>query len=84
MDLHYYRRIYPRWSYVGLPAGDVAVAGFGIGTCGEQDNYWAGVDLASIPRGRGRAIVSTLLLVENLGHDPAADRLMLNLASLGG
>lgn len=81
MDLHYYRLVYPRWSYVGLRDGDVAVAAFGIGTCGEEDNYWAGVDLATLPWGRGRAILSTLLVAEHVGRDPAADRLLLNLAT---
>jgi len=80
MDLHYCRRIHPIWSYVGLPRGDVVCAGLGIGTCGEQDNCWAGADLTVLPWGRGRAILSTLLVAEHLGSDPAADRLALNLA----
>ncbi len=81
MDLHYYRHVHPHWTYVGLPVGDVVCAGLGIGTCGEQDNYWSGADLAVIPWGKGRAILSTLLIAEYVGRDPAADRLALNLAT---
>jgi len=82
MDLQYYRAVHPHWTYVGLPEGEVVCAGLGIGACGEQDNYWTGADLAVIPWGQGHAILSTLLIVEHLGHDPAADRLARNLATL--
>ncbi len=42
MDPQYYRAVHPWWIYVGLDGADVAIAGLGIGTCGEEDNYWAG------------------------------------------
>ncbi len=82
MDMHYHRLLHPRWTYVGLNEGDVAIAGLGIGTCGEEDNYWAGADLTTLPWGEGRVILSTLLIAENVGRDPVADRLALNLALL--
>ncbi|HEV8635574.1 MAG TPA: glycoside hydrolase family 2 TIM barrel-domain containing protein [Chloroflexota bacterium] len=81
MDLTFYRAVHPRWTYIGLRDGDVAVAGVGIGTCGEMDNYFAGADLIEIPWGGGRAVLSTLLIDRNVGRDPAADRLLLNLAT---
>ena len=42
-------------------------------------DVWWGADLAVVPRGKGRCIVSQLRLVENLGRDPVADRILLNL-----
>jgi hypothetical protein len=38
-----------------------------------------GADLAQVPYGDGRYILSTHRLVENLGKDPLADRLLGNL-----
>jgi len=40
---------------------------------------WWGSDLAVIPFGKGRVIISALRLVENLGTDPVADKILLNL-----
>jgi beta-galactosidase len=45
---------------------------------GPGDTWW-GADLAIVPLGRGRCIVSQLRLVENLGRDPVADRILFNL-----
>ena len=43
--------------------------------------FWYGADLALIPHGDGTIVMSTFLIVENLGRDPAADRLLHNLVS---
>jgi hypothetical protein len=40
---------------------------------------WWGADLAAVPCGKGRCIVSQLRIVENLGRDPVADKLLFNL-----
>jgi hypothetical protein len=45
---------------------------------GPGDTWW-GADLAVVPLGKGRCIVSQLRLVENLGKDPVADRILFNL-----
>ena len=45
---------------------------------GPGDAWW-GADLAIVPFGRGRCILSRLRLVENLGRDPVADKILLNL-----
>ncbi|MCU0918565.1 MAG: hypothetical protein MUC88_28995, partial [Planctomycetes bacterium] len=45
---------------------------------GPGDTWW-GADLASVPLGKGRCIVSQLRLVENLGQDPVADKILFNL-----
>jgi len=45
---------------------------------GPGDTWW-GADMAVIPFGKGRCIVSQLRLVENLGEDPVADKILFNL-----
>jgi len=45
---------------------------------GPGDTWW-GADLAVAPLGKGRCIVSQLRLVENLGKDPVADKILFNL-----
>ncbi|MEM8889646.1 MAG: sugar-binding domain-containing protein [Bacteroidota bacterium] len=40
---------------------------------------WWGSDLAKIPYGKGSIIISQLRIVENLGKDPVADKLLFNL-----
>ena len=42
-------------------------------------NTLAGRYLAIVPHGQGRILVSQLGIVENLGEDPVADRLLCNL-----
>lgn len=38
-----------------------------------------GADLAELPHGKGRYVITTYRIVENLRHDPVADRLLANL-----
>jgi beta-galactosidase len=40
---------------------------------------WWGADVAIIPVGKGKAIVSQLRLVNKLGQDPVADKILFNL-----
>ena len=40
---------------------------------------WWGTDLAVVPKGKGQVVVSQLRIVENLGKDPVADKLLQNL-----
>ena len=40
---------------------------------------WWGSDLALVPLGKGRCLVSQLRIVENLGTDPVADKLLYNM-----
>jgi hypothetical protein len=54
---------------------------------GEKDlqNYlgpspaWYGMDMGVVPHGRGRYVLSAMRIVENLGTDPVADRILFNL-----
>jgi hypothetical protein len=45
---------------------------------GPGESWW-GADLAIVPYGRGRIVVSQLRIVENLGRDPVADKILGNL-----
>ncbi len=40
---------------------------------------WYGMDVGVVSRGRGRYVLSALRLVENLGKDPVADKILFNL-----
>jgi hypothetical protein len=48
------------------------------GSYGPGDVWW-GADVAIAPYGDGRFIASQLRLVENVGKDPAADKIFYNL-----
>ncbi|KPK37487.1 MAG: hypothetical protein AMJ65_14445 [Phycisphaerae bacterium SG8_4] len=45
---------------------------------GPGDTWW-GSDVAIVPVGRGRCILSQLRLVDNLGTDPVADKILFNM-----
>ena len=42
-------------------------------------DVWHGADLAVVPCGEGRVIASHLRIIENLGEDPVADKILYNL-----
>jgi hypothetical protein len=54
---------------------------------GEKDkqNYlgpapaWCGMDLGVVPQGQGRYVLSAMRIVEHLGSDPVADKILFNL-----
>lgn len=48
---------------------------------GGDTGYWYATDIAILPLGSGKVVVSTYLILENLELDPAADRLMMNIIS---
>ncbi|MGB0372193.1 MAG: glycoside hydrolase family 2 protein [Opitutales bacterium] len=43
------------------------------------DPVWWGSDLGFVQRGKGRFLISALRLVDNLGQDPVADRVLFNM-----
>ena len=43
------------------------------------DPAWWGTDLGVVNQGEGRFVLSALRLVDNLGKDPVADLILLNL-----
>jgi hypothetical protein len=76
MDYHYYRNIIPTTTVMmDLSAPDEAVAG-AINTC---FHYSSGLNLAVYKLGDGNFIVNHLLIRENLGTDPVAEKLLRNM-----
>ena len=43
--------------------------------------FWWGSDLAVVPHGKGKLVLSTLRLLEHAGKDPVADKLLVNLVA---
>ena len=47
-------------------------------------DVWWGSDIAVVPHGKGRLLVSTMILAEHLGKDPVADKLLFNMIRWAG
>jgi hypothetical protein len=75
MDYTFYREIIPDLVLSGQDPPAEAVAG----AIKASQDYSSGLTLAIYKLDAGRIIVNTLLIRENLGAHPAADRLLLNL-----
>jgi hypothetical protein len=75
MDYTFYREIIPDLVFMGQDPPVEAVAG----AIKASQDYSSGLMLSVHELGAGRFILSTLLIHENLGTHPAADRLLLNL-----
>jgi hypothetical protein len=75
MDYTYYREIIPDVVWMGQEPPAEAVAG----AIKASQDYSSGLMLAVYPFGAGRFILNTLLVRENLGSHPGAERLLRNL-----
>ena len=76
MDLHYFRNIVPTDKVMmQMQNPDEAVAG-AINACLD---YASGLYVGVYKLGAGRFIISNLQILENLGTDPAAERLLRNM-----
>ncbi len=62
----------------GATPSEVASASFGTG-CINPDGYHGGFNIGTYPIGDGAVIVNSYNIVENIGLNPAADRLLLNM-----
>ena len=83
MDLTFYGDVIARQSFTGFGDDVENVSpSFALGRPG-GDGYWAGSSLLAYRIGRGRALLSTLRILDNLGRHPAADRLVLNMINWG-
>ncbi|MCL5099027.1 MAG: glycoside hydrolase family 2, partial [Candidatus Omnitrophica bacterium] len=79
MDYTFYREIISDIAWVGQEVPTEVVAG---ATNTSQD-YSAGLTVAVFKFGAGRFILNTLLIRENLGDHPVAERLLRNLLNYG-
>jgi hypothetical protein len=75
MDYAYYREIIPDAAWVGQDPPAEPVAG-GINA---SQGYSSGLYLSVYELGAGRFILNTLRIRENLGGNPAAERLLRNM-----
>jgi len=75
MDYTFYREIIPDTVLAGQDPPAEAVAG----AIKASQDYSSGLMLAVYQSGDGRFILNTLLIRENLGGNPAAERLLRNL-----
>lgn len=83
-----YENVWPQSTLQGL-GGETIAASIGFDWFPDYElskrhyygpgDVWWGADLAIVPFGKGRFIASQLRLVENLGRDPAADKILYNL-----
>lgn len=81
-----YENVWADTSLLGL-GGETIVASIGfqwfspeheLGYLGPGSSWW-GTDMAIVPYGKGRCLVSQLRIVEHLGQDPVADKLLFNM-----
>ncbi|CAN5776643.1 hypothetical protein BH09VER1_BH09VER1_17210 [soil metagenome] len=75
MDPIFYREIIPDTAWIGQDAPAEAVAG----AIKASEDYSSGLMVSVYPFGAGRFILSNLLIRENLGTFPAAERLLRNM-----
>jgi len=75
MDPNVYREVLPQ---VALPLGDEP-AEVVAGAINGQLGYFSGSLVSVHQLGAGRVVLSTLLIRENLGRDPVAERLLRNM-----
>ncbi|MCX6873141.1 MAG: glycoside hydrolase family 2 [Verrucomicrobia bacterium] len=79
MDYTFYRELIPDTVLIGQDPPAEAVAG----AINASRDYSSGLMLAVYRSGSGRFILNTLLIRENLGTHPAAERLLRNLLNYG-
>jgi hypothetical protein len=79
LDYTFYRELIPDLVFAGQEPPAEAVAG----AIKASQDYASGLMLSVYPFGAGRFILNTLLVRENLGHHPAAERLLRNLLRYG-
>ena len=86
-----YRNVVPRWSIV-KPASNWIAGNLTYdwhAGLNHRQNYlgvtaaFHGADLTILPHSKGSYLLSTLRIVENLGRDPVADRILRNLIRHG-
>jgi hypothetical protein len=75
MDLAVYREVMPDPIFAGLAEPDEAVAG----AINAAQGYLSGLIVAVYRLGAGRLVLNTFRIRENLGLNPAAERLLRNM-----
>jgi beta-galactosidase len=78
---HPYQNVVANYTITNLPGKAIAgsVSWDVIRDYRGPTEWWHGADMAVLEYGEGELILSTLRIVENLGRDPVADKLLFNL-----
>jgi len=80
MDMDYYGPVIPSEVFIDQTTPDETLcAGFNTGYHAVAGGYRSSLLLAAYNSGKGRFILNTLRILENLDKHPAADRLAVNL-----
>ena len=79
LDMDLFRRVYPDHYLIGTAKTETTLcASFGSGLFA-QDNCIAALAMGRMAFGAGSVTVNTFKLLENIGTDPVADRILYNL-----
>ena len=86
-----YQNVWPQNTLRDLE-GESIVASIGFDWFSEEHEMhysgpgesWWGTDVALVPVGAGRVLVSQLRIIDNLGADPVADKLLYNIIRFVG
>jgi hypothetical protein len=82
-----YENVYPIKTIRNLEEGDPLVASIGftwfswehkLHYAGPDESWW-GADMAMVPHGKGRCLISELRVLPYLGKDPVADKIVYNM-----
>lgn len=85
MDMDYYGPVIPEEVFVDQSTPDETIcAGFNTGYFAVAGGYRSSLLIAAYGSGKGRFILNTPRLLENLDKHPAADRLLFNLIRYAG
>jgi hypothetical protein len=78
LDYTFYRDIISSTVFRGLEPPVEAISG-AIQTSGGRDDYRSDLQVAAYRFGSGHVVLNSLNIVQNLGTDPTAERLLRNL-----
>ncbi len=81
LDWYYYGPMIPHYLFDGQDLPDEVIAAAFATGFDAPGGYASGILMGSYRSGRGRFVVNTFPVLENLDHHPAADRLLLNLVN---
>ena len=80
MDADYYGQTLAGPMFIDMPTPvSTLCAAFHTGHISHPGGYRCSLMLAGYRHGKGRFVLNSLALLDNLGSQPAADRLLLNL-----
>ena len=83
MDPEYFGQMLPHYIR-DFGKGEAVCGAFGLGQMGRLLGYNGGVVVAEFMHGRGRILLNSFRLLNGIGTNPAAERILLNIARAYG